>query len=266
MSAPIKTWEYAGSTDRTDKVEYYDGYLLKYFGFETPRSSEVSINKILDYYGCLTNSMVEPKIISDLIQLAAFDTTKFTETEEKHWRFWKYLDNNKLTELYCETISSIQHKTFLELSSGHLKNGFYNLSTPKYSNNYRLDNLFFYGPKLVGMQLEDRRKIRQIIYNAIAPKAGFSLEDAFPLFDYSKIETMRWEKASPNHFSGDYVELHPNRLTIGGWSNPRDGGAYDTSIERVWSERFTSSTSSSFKFKEAYKKIYKVLENAIIKD
>jgi hypothetical protein len=263
MSSAIKTWEYVDSSDRTDKVEYYDGYLVKTFGFETPRSNKITVNRMLDHYSCLTNSIVEPLIIKDLINLGAFNPAKFTEKEAKHWQFWKYLEASLLKEFSCEAISPIKSKTFLELSPAHLKNCYSNSFKKQYSNSNRLDNLFFYGPELVGMQLEDRKQIRQIVYKALSPEANFSLEDTFPLFDYSKIESMRWEKTSPDKFSGDYIELHSDRLTIGGWSNPRDGGAYDASIERVWSERFTASFS---KFEEAYQQIYQVLENAIIKD
>jgi hypothetical protein len=263
MPTPIKTWEYPGSHNRTDKIEYYDGYLLKTFGFETPRSNEISINKVLDHYTCISNSILEPQIIANLIQLEAFNPAKFTEKEEKHWRFWNYLEASSLTELHCEATSPSKEQTFLELSPVHLKDGFYRSSGKIYRNTSRLDNLFFYGPKLVGMSLEDRQQVRQTIYNALPPKAAFSQQDMFPLFDYSKIESMRWEKAAKDHSSGDYIELHSNCLTIGGWSSPRDGGASDTSLERIWSQRFTASPS---KFKEAYQIIYTMLEKAIIKD
>lgn len=263
MSTPIKTWEYPSTPTQTDKVDYFEGYLLKTFGFKTPRSNEISINRMLNYHHCLTNSILEPQIIADLIRLNAFKTAKFTEEEEKHWRFWKCLDSSQLTALYCEAISPSKSKTFLELSPAHLKNGFCNASRKQYSNNNRLDNLFFYGPKLVGMQLEDRQKIRQIVCNALPTEAKFSLKDAFPLFDYSKIEPMRWEKTAPDKSSGEYLELHADRLTIGGWSGPRDGGSYDVSLERIWWQLVTSSTSG---FKGAYESIYAQLKKAIIKD
>jgi hypothetical protein len=78
MSSPIKTWKYLGSSDRTDKVDYFEGYLLKIFGFKNPRSTEISINRMLNYHHCLTNSILEPQIIADLIRLNAFKPTKFT--------------------------------------------------------------------------------------------------------------------------------------------------------------------------------------------
>lgn len=267
MKQAPKIWEYADYAHQPARIEYNGEKLLSYTKFNKDTPRYYTPQEFLCYPYCLTNHFKENTIAKYLINNHAFDLSKMSEKENKHWRFWKYLDLSKLPNLIFHPTPKYNFQTFLEISSEGLRTGYYKFVSQEnpqekfYNENKRLDTLFFHGPTIPGLLLEDRKRIREIFIEALGNESGFSLKDAFPLFDYSKIPTEKWEYSNDGGFSGECLELYPDRVYFGGWSNPRDGGGSDSSIEEVWNLR---THKNSDNFKAAYEKIYQILENVII--
>lgn len=270
MEKPIKTWEYLDYAKTPSRLEYHADKLLRFDNAlykNNPKS--YSIKEFLSYPYCLTNHSKESTILKYLVKNHTFNHSQFNEKDDKHWRFWKYLDLSKLPTLTCFPSPKYNFQTLIELSPEGLREGYFKfISTenPKekiFNNNRRFDNFFFDGPQIAGLLLEDRIKMRQAIFDALDPAAGLSLKDAFPLFDYNKIPIDKWEHSSDGGLSGEYLELSSDHITSGGWSNVRDGGSSDVSLEEFWTRRMHPNNG---KFKAAYAKIFDFLENAIIKE
>lgn len=261
--APIQIWEYKDYSDKPASTEYCGAIInnLRYYGKNTYPTKAALVQAYP-----LTNYIIETFMMKYLVENHPFDHNSFNEKEARNWRFWKYLDLSKIPKLTILPTPIYNHQTIFELSSEGARGGYIDSYNPgnkhKFNNDYRLDNLFFDGPALYSMLLEDRKKLRQAIFNALDPAAGFSLKDAFPLFDYTKISTQKWEYTNENNISGEFVVLHSDRFEIGGWDNPRDAGSSNYSIENIWAKRpnFVDTSFGANDF------IEKTLSAAIIKE
>lgn len=269
---PIKTWSYIDTDHKLAQISF-DGEDLINQRYYLTTPQVCSPRKMLSLEGCLTDYKTDCAVLKYLVNSYKYDPIQFNEKDEKHWRFWRYLYLSKLPTLtLLATPKYSLHEPFLELSTEGLRGGAFKRTfgkeneVPKkvYDQNYRLDYLFFHGPKLPSLLLEDRKLLRQSILDALNPDAGFTLKDAFPLFDYSKIEYKKWEFLATNSSAGESIELSPKGyFTIARWDNPRDGGEMDYSIEEIWTKRphFVGEYN-----KEANEWIGKTLENALIKE
>jgi hypothetical protein len=257
----LKTWETKGPYSTT-KIEYYEDRVIRN-----------SYNNPIEY--SLPQTFTLPSVLSDkssvdteILQYIAEDYSReneeiLTEKEQRHFRFWKHLNLAELREMTCKAVTKYGFAPFLDLSKNGVYSGYFKDKNIIRMQEYRLDNLFFYGPKLAAITLEDRKSIQQVFLDALGTDSGFSIKDAFELFDYNKIEEQKWKHwHNPNSRSGsgEFVELYPDRFTIGGWSNPRDGGAQDFSIEEIWYKK-PKHVHDKFGANET---INKILRDAII--
>lgn len=258
---PIQIWEFRDYANRPARIEYCGEVLNVHYDFG---AIPYPTSAILVQSYPLTDYITECLVLKYLVENHLFEQDKLHEKAARNWRFWKYLDLSKLPSFRYFPNPNYNHRTVLELSPLGIRGGYYKYNSEEivFNNNYRLDNVFFDGPALNSMFLEDRKKLRQAIFDALDPTAGFSLKDAFPLFDYTKIATQEWKYTNENGFSGEFVVLHPDRFEIGGWDNPRDAGSSNYSIENIWAKRpnFVDASFGANDF------IEKTLSAAIIKE
>lgn len=262
---PIQTWEYKEYNNRLAVIEYCGDVLNLYPSQGKTFARSCPTKAALTQYSPLTDYKTETLLLKYLVDNHLFDHHSFTEKEARNWRFWKYLDLSKIPTITCHSTEKYNYQSILELSSEGLRGGFFNekKNEIEFNTPLRFDNLFFEGPRLFGLLLEDRKTLRQAILDALNPIAGFTLKDTFPLFDYNKIEYQRWEFSHSNMISGEFAVMNPTHFEIGGWDNPRDGGSGRYSIENIWAKRpdFVDK-----RFSGANDFIEKALSNAIIKE
>jgi len=93
------------------------------------------------------------------------------------------------------------------------------------------DRLFFAGPYVACLPLEQRIRIRNMVFKALGTQTVFTPNDAFPLIDYEGLDqaAYAWEKDFGN--TGSYIKLRKGFLHYGGWTSPRDGGSKSTDLE-----------------------------------
>lgn len=127
------------------------------------------------------------------------------------------------------------------------------------------DRMFFAGPYVSCLPLEQRIRIRNSIFKALGTQTVLTLNDAFPLIDYEALEqgAYSWEKDFGN--TGSFLRLRKGFLHYGGWSSPRDGGAKSTDLE--WCLHYGKDYFNFFTnrdFENEYDEIMKTITKHII--
>lgn len=238
INQPLKTWAF---TDNTGLHHvHFDGENLQKKLQGVEHSINISLRKMLTYEEVFTNYKTDTAILKYLASSDKFDHSQFNQKDEKHWRFWRYIYLFKIPNLTLKANSkNTSEESFLEISNEGVRVSRFNIKKEKeYLQDLRLDNLFFYGPKMISLSLEDRVLLRQSILDALNPDAKFSLSDAFTLWDYSKIPYKKWEFLDPNSPAGRTVEIRPSGYVIvEDWINPRDGIYTEYSFEEIWAKK-----------------------------
>lgn len=158
------------------------------------------------------------------------EISNLSSEEKKRVEFWQAFNNESLEEQRIETRDGL----FLYIDSYCVARGNF-LVGDKYSifSHQSFADFFFNGSELPDIQLQHRVQLRRTLFNCLTDKNhSLSLEDAFILFDYNKIEPvdLHFEEG----IRGSYLRINGGTVTIGGWDNPRDGGEYNTSPENLW--------------------------------
>ncbi|MBU1241032.1 hypothetical protein KKF84_10695 [Myxococcota bacterium] len=150
------------------------------------------------------------------------------------WQLWRAIDFNAINEKVYELEPGV-HFHFTKYGTWRSYNVKWQ-QEPHIQDQQHFHHLFFKGPRVPALALTTRREIRQSIWEALNHYlADFTLEDAFVLLDYEKVkEGDYWQIEKGN--SGEYVRMHRDKIEIGGWSGPRDGGAGFHSLEALWSD------------------------------
>ena len=125
-----------------------------------------------------------------------------------------------------------------------------------------LDSIFFYGPEIPSVSIEDRVELQKIILNAIHDKAELSEKDAFPLFDFNKLTAFHKEFSSEEERSGESIQLSTRGCIILTSWDRWDGGSSPISLEKAWRDKEKNTREGIFK--EAYIEIYKIMKESII--
>ena len=104
--------------------------------------------------------------------------------------------------------------------------------------------------------------LQKILLAAIHSKAELSEKDAFPLFDFTKLNPYSKEFSSVEERSGEAIQLSPRScIILTNWDR-WDGGSSVIALEKAWHD-IEKNTQEGI-FKEAYIEIYKILQEAII--
>ena len=176
----------------------------------------------------------------------------------KHWDFWKAIDISKITEIKFKINKEYSWK-ITKTGIAHIS---HNMHGKEYLSWQMLDLFFFNGLNFPDTKLKDRIKARSIIFNALDNsklRKKISINDGFVLFDYDKIETLKFEKNRKK--SGEYFFIEKGKVSSGGWSYPRDGGTSFYSIEDLW---YNMKMKVPKTFRKHIPQIKANLENAII--
>ncbi len=179
--------------------------------------------------------------------------------KSKRWDFWKAIDLDNITEIKFK----IDNEYSWKITKAGIARISYNMHGKEYVSWQMLDLFFFNGVNFPDVKLEERIKVRDIIFNALDNsklRKKIDISDSFVLFDYDKIETMKFEKDREK--SGEYFIIEKGKVTSGGWSYPRDGGKSFSSIENLW---YNMKTKVPKTFHKHIPQIKANLENAIIK-
>jgi len=180
--------------------------------------------------------------------------------KSKRWNFWKIIDLESVPEIKIK----IDNQYSWKITKAGIARVSYNMHGKEYLSWQMLDLFFFYGVNFPDIKLEDRIKVRNIIFNALDNsklRKKIDISDSFVLFDYDKIETLKFEKNRKK--SGEHFIIEKGKVTSGGWSYPRDGGVGFSSIENLW---YNMKTKVPKTFHKHIPQIKANLENAIIKD
>ena len=256
----IKTWEYKfnGYARRVrlleDGVEHYyeifPGRKEEYLA-----SFQDSLNR---YYPIGYTTEIDTEVMC-LVAQRITNAEKLNEKEKKFYSFWKYIDCSKIP---TKTFKSSYDKSIIKISPEGVKVQFQpNNSDPVYGDDC-LDSLFFYGPEIPAVSLEDRVELQKIFLNAIHDKAELSEKDAFPLFDFSKIISFHKEFSSEEERSGESIQLSQRGLILLSSWDRWDGGSTAISLEKAWRDKEKNLKEGIFK--EAYIEIYKIMKESII--
>lgn len=204
---------------------------------------------------------VDFEILQLIVQYS--NPSDFDEEELRFFRFWKYLNVQKLpTKERFNAIKAVEYHTsyFWELTphgakTYYLKKG----NEIIFDFKQRLCTVFFNGPHK-SLVLKDRIKIRQYFLNAFSADSGFTKKDTFPLFDYTKIPKRSYE-IELDFSSGRFWSLTGWSVLTGGWDHGASG-SYSRSIESEWPD-FPSLSGNFEKHKEEIKAL---VEAAIINE
>ena len=209
------------------------------------------------------------KIDTEIMQ-SAISLIHPTELKDKRankvFQFWKHLDTTKIKD----QIFGLPNYKNLSLhlsSSGALEIHLYQKEDEYIYNQIPLDILFFDGPIQVSLSLEDRISIRKHILKAIHADSGLTLKDAFPLFDYSKLESKEWkvEKQNSELQEEEIVSLSKNgTIWRGIWEFWEGRIGENLTVEHIWKNK--SKFRPKKHFRDAYKEIYAQLQEAIIEE
>ena len=163
------------------------------------------------------------------------------EHERARFAFWERFDPERVTRLEGRAEPS-------EATSAHdlwtAPEGFY------YRNVYyndailiRWDEVYFHGPVWGGTSLEFRRRLREMLLDAVGVGEHEEPPPAiFPLLDYDRLPDDVWSsgddvRGSRSHFEkGHYVHM--------GWDNTGrpEGGRMDYGIEKLFTNDFAIQT------------------------
>ena len=130
---PIKTWKFTDYTGKTSKIEYYGDTVSFHWSYSLDKKAIIYTPKalLLAPY-CLGNHWVFTEMMQFIVNHHDFDKSSFTEKEERHWRFWKYLDCSKLPHLTCRAVpTKYGLDTFLELTPEGVRGGYYVYNSPR---------------------------------------------------------------------------------------------------------------------------------------
>ncbi len=248
----IKSWKYSN----------YDNHIINLYkdrvedlSTKRPRGRKISkrVFTIQEFFECkyIYSTLEISYEIFKLITENKLLDENYIENNKKY-QFWNAIDNKGIKKREIKTrmfdLLIDQSGIFFEMVG---ENQAYQ----------KLDDFFFFGPNLPGFSLEDRVKIKEEIFNSLdKSKHNLTLDDGFVLFDYSKITPITFKYGDV--YSGVIIEVFQDGLSIGGWSNPRDGGASNNSFEALWHNRLDSKIEPIFK--NDVIKIRKMLKAAII--
>ena len=257
----IKTWEYKFN-GYTRRVRLLEEGVEHYYEIVPGRKEEylASFRDSLNRYypiGYMTEIDTEAMcLVAKIIP----NTEELNEYEKKFYSFWKYINCSKIP---TKTFKSSYDKSIIKISSEGVKVQFQpNNSDPVYGDDC-LDSLFFFGPEIPAVSLEDRIEIQKIILNAIDDRALLSDKDAFPLFDFNKLTYFQKEFTSSEERSGESIQLSPRGVILLSSWDRWDGGSSAISLEKAWRDR--EKNTKEGKFKDAYIEIYNIIKDSIIK-
>ncbi len=229
-----RTWKYRTWNDNRE-ITYNNGKLTIFFDTGKLKFRDVTWLEFFNYEFSVTTLIVDAKIRQLLIDKHTVPA-EWEKQQKWNWEFWAALDTNKIPG---QRFRFIQENYFnSNITLGLNDTGMWQeidvrwQEEPSISNQQPLHTVFFAGPRTHCIPLEIRKEIRNILWNALdKDKISFTLSDAFPLIDYSKVGTIHFEKSMG--IEGVFIELKGDHINIGGWSNPRDGGASPYSLEYI---------------------------------
>lgn len=258
----IKTWEYKHNGYKRRVRLYKDGVEL-YYQIYVGKTEQ----NLLSFQDCLNRYYpigYRTDIDTEVMNIVAermMNLEVLNEQEMKFYQFWKHIDCSKIP---TQIFKSSYEKSHIKISPTgvHVKIHRNNYD-PSYGED-SLDSIFFYGPEIPIMSLEDRIKLRQTLFDAIDDKADLAVTDGFPLFDFSKLPSEQKEYIIGDRYEGESITLSPRGcLFKSDWSR-WEGGSHAVGLEEVWRHR--AKNMSEGRFQAAYKEIYAFMEEAIIKE
>ncbi|MCP4440387.1 MAG: hypothetical protein GY810_15685 [Aureispira sp.] len=249
MDRPLKTWNYEQYGTAYQLECYQDRIKI----ITSDSSYESSFNKVFEYASIYNNAEVTYELFKLITkqEIPQDLSLKF----KRQWEFWQALDASKIVEKIWDLAGGA--KWFIANLGIGSRVDIPN-EEPYISDQHRLDRFFFYGPNTTGaiLSLAIRKELQQLLWNALNHSLiTFSLEDAFLLFDYEKIE--------PKFYMGsqEFLEIKKGFLRIGEAIDPRYGNQYGVSIERAW---YNLDNVIPAEFKAHLPEIKQILSKAIL--
>jgi len=255
----IKSWEFEEAYSEqkakislfNDRVEMMNSYYKK------PRI--FNFNEIFEINYPLGNLQVDYELLKYMVIIVNYE--QLSEQAKLVYNFYKTFENNAIEECCIEnnTKKGDSVRNFSSITKFGIRNFYERDGQSIDQNNQRFSAFFFYGPEVPNLDLSLRKTWRGIIWNSLGKYSLVQKNQAFLLFDYSKIKLHKFEYNNPYKNEGAYLYINQGDVQIGGWSG-RDGGGQTHSIEKIW--YFDSLIYSEFEFHKA--EIRKTLEAAII--
>lgn len=224
----MKRWEFQNDWGKTEVIELSDECIWR---IEQNRRFKYDFDRIWKHKIHGAPAWVVQELYIEMAK-------KNLGGEQRHKRFWRFIDLDALNE-FEESIDIDARRDTLQLS----RNGVRLTTVLDVQNKYAapskkeetLDRIFFLGFEQWGTPLSLRKKIRLEILNALSPESEFTLRDAFPLIDYDKIQTesvtSRDEDLGGSNYGGKFQFLHKESVEVGGWDRG-GGGSKTVSLER----------------------------------
>lgn len=144
---------------------------------------------------------------------------------EARLRFWRHFDGLALEPMETD----LPEHMAARISAQGIEHGTRGPSGWQRVSTQLWDRFLLDGPTAWHLPLALRRSLRSQLFAALRPGAEIGVTEASPLLNYAAIDTGYWERE--DGIRGDLVGLEKGRVTIGGWDNPRDGGAGYRSLE-----------------------------------
>jgi hypothetical protein len=259
MSA-LKTWEYTDDYFKNnikiqlfnDRVEMLDSL------YKIPRI--LSFNNVFESSIPLGKLQVDFELLKELIN--TLDIDQVSEAAKPVYNFYKTFDCQKIEEktIFIESQNMNNKCYYYTLNKYGIANFLIKNGVKFYNKNQRFSSFFFNGPQEPNLALKLRIEWRLFVWKALGAHANISFNQAFVLFDYSKIEALSYEKYSDPGRNETYgFNINQGLVTITEWCGI-GGGDHYYSIEDLW----YSDTSIYPKFQEHKAIIRKTLEAAII--
>jgi hypothetical protein len=176
----------------------------------------------------------ETRQLQELAQQTDFSETQLSEKSLKKKRFYQYIDFQEFTPRKYKFCDSYFGKSHIELQI-LLPNIFFEYDTNNYKRIQTWAEFWFLGPIIPLIDLEIRSELRQWLFQFIRADAGLFLNDAFPLFDYTKIQPKEWRFIEEDGYSGSEVKLDKDRVYHASWDRGGGGGNY-ISFENYYTE------------------------------
>ncbi len=206
-----------------------------------------------------TYPMLSPKIEFELLKEICKISrhSDFKVENSIYYDFWKAIDNSHFQEerIFTDKDNFLFRDKYCFAKGYKRYNG-----EEQISNHSSFADFFFFGPDMPDISLPERTRLRREIFDSLTEfRHGLSLNHAFTLFDYDKIEPvdLRHEEG----ISGNYFKIEDGKVTVGGWDNPRNGGEYYVSVERLWHKH---SQIIPAVFNDSTPEILEMLKKAIV--
>ncbi len=257
MPNPIHVWEYTEYGNQPARIELYHDHSLHHSSFRPNEPVRRSLAQTLDTGYPLCNLKIDYELIQYIIILTLPED--FEGTARRIYEFYKGFQEQKIIGQVHVANKGNFTEYYYEMTPYGIDRYFLQDDERIKAEQQRFFDFFFYGPNVGSLPLDLRRTWREKVAAALASSCPFGIDDAFVLFDYTKLQEMKFTYKEAERDAGLFFEIYPSHITSGGWEG-REGGGGELSIEQLWHQPQRLPTP----FQEHWPKIKQNLEGAIL--